>query len=217
MRVAIPADAVQDQGENYRKFIRRVGSCVANDFDFASSSPALLDVTSYDTLMYMYIDNNFDYGVFRDSLAANLVPNWNTLPFDERKNCVRDYRYPSNISDEEWHEYFTDAEHESNWNILTAKTRDKVRLPRLFAAFQKISYRLREDQVAVIYLATKELCYDYYYANLPHLLLWITNGSYPALGIDYTNNGFAQMDGYTESIRNELVDIFVNGNYEFGG
>jgi len=217
MRVAIPADEVQMPSENYRSFIRRVGSCVPDYFDFGNSSPSMIDVTSYDTLMYMHMDNQYDYGVFRDSISAILVPQWNTLSFEDRKNCVEHYRYPSDITDQEWYSYFTDEEHETNWNILTAKTRDKVRLLRLFAAFQKISYRMNESQVAVIYMVTKEFCYDYYYANLPHLLLWITNGSYPALGIDFTNNGFAQMNGYTESIRNELLNIFVNGNYEYGG
>jgi hypothetical protein len=170
-------------------------------------------MTSFDTLYVFCCGGMFDYGVFRDSIRDVLVPRWAELFYADRRKCVQHYRYPTNISQEEFDNYFSSAEHERNWAILTTKTR-AVRLQRLFAAFQKISFRLPESQVAVIYIVTKQMCYDYYYANLPHIMLWLQNGQYPALGINYTANGFAQMAGYSTSLMYELLDIFVNGNYE---
>ena len=171
------------------------------------------NVTSFDTLYVFCSGGVFDYGIFRDSIRNILIPQWAELLYADRKKCVQHYRYPTNISQAEFDNYFTAAEHEKNWSVLTTKTR-AVRLQRLFAAFQKISYRLPEAQVAVIYMVTKNMCYDYYYANLPHIMLWLQNGSYPALGINYTTNGFAQMAGYSTSLMYELLDIFANGNYE---
>lgn len=183
---------------------------VPNDHVFSQDED---DVTSVDTLLTMTNGRKFDYGVFRDSLRDILVTDWGALMYEDRKKCVQHYRYPADISQGEWDTYFTEAEHERNWSILTARTR-AVRLSRLFAAFQKISYRLPETYVGMIYMTTKEMCYDYYYANLPHVILWLQNGSYPALGIDYTSNGFAQMPGYSVELMYELLDIFVNGNYD---
>src|SRR5574343_621732 len=182
---------------------------VPDNYGFTSSSAE--DVTTLNTLYIFYEYKRYDCGVYRDSLRDNLVQNWNSLSFDDRKECIRAYRYPSDITQSEWDTYFTEQEHEYNWNQVCVNTRESLRLPRLFAAFQKVSYRCTEVQTMLIYLQVKDLCYDYYYANLPHLLLWIQNGSYPALGIDYTNNGFAQMDGYTTTLRDELLDIFING------
>lgn len=172
------------------------------------------DVTTIESLRILSTVGVFDYGVFRDSLSSNIVPNWADLTFDDKRNCAKHYRYPSDISQDEWLTYFTEVEHEANWNETVSRTRDDVRLQRLFAAFQKVSYRLTQGQVATVYMTTKNMCYDYYYANLPHLILWITNGAYPAMGINYTNNGFAQMSGYTQSLMLELVDIINNGNYK---
>lgn len=177
---------------------------IANDAD---------DMTSVSTLLIFRDMNRYDSSVFRDSIRDNIVPNWNSLSFDVKKECVRYYRYPTDISQEEWDSYFTASEHEYNWNVIVNDTRD-CRLSRLFAAFQKISYLCTEVQVMMIYLAVKEMCYDYCYANLPHLLLWIQNASYPELGIDYTNAGLANMSGYTTLLRDSLLDILVNGNYQ---
>ena len=83
----------------------------------------------------------------------------------------------------------------------------------MFAAFQKISYELTQAQVATIYMTTKMMLIDYYYANLPHILFWIQNGVYPPMGINFTTNGFQQMSGFSPTLEMQLLDILVNGNY----
>ncbi len=183
---------------------------VPNNHVFSSSEE---DVTTFDNLYVFANGGKFDYGVFRDSLQEIVILDWGALSFEERRKCIKHYKYPASISQEEFNSYFSESEHERNWNILTVKTR-AVRLQRLFAAFQKISYRLNAAQVATIYMVTKNMCYDYYYASLPHVIYWVQNGAYPPLGINFTSNGFAQQGGFSTSVMNELLDIFVNGNYE---
>ena len=183
---------------------------VQNDHVFSSDEE---DVTTVDNLYIFSMNRRFDYSVFRDSLRDNLVPKWAELLYEDRKKCIQHYRYPDNISQEDFDSYFTKKEHESNWNTLTARAR-AVRLDRLYAAFNKMSYSLPEMHVALIYMRTKQMCYDYYYAYLPHVIFWIQNGVYPDLGIDYTNDGFAQQPGYSVQLMYELLDIFYNGNYE---
>ena len=157
--------------------------------------------------------NGKDYGYMRDYAKNYFVPSWSGLTFDDRKILIKYFIYPTDISLEEWNSYYSESVNFNNWQTLTQTTRDDVRLKRLYAAFARISYDCTTTQVAVIYLATKPYCIDYWMANLPHLILWITNGSFPALGIDFTTNGFAQMSGYSTDLKNKLLDILVNGNY----
>ena len=171
------------------------------------------EVTSVETLFVLSSSGEFDYGVFRDSLRDNMVPQWANMMYDDRKKCVQHYRYPADLDPGEFASYFSEADHEKNWGILAAKTR-ATRLQRLFAAFHKISYRMTETQVAIVYMTSKQMLVDYYYANLPHILFWVQNGSYPPLGIDYTTHGMAQMSGFTQSLMYEILDILVNGNYD---
>lgn len=156
---------------------------------------------------------NRDYGYMRDFAKAAFVPIWNTLTFEEKKILVKYYIYPETISAEEWATYYSNSENYLHWNYLAKETRDSVRLARLYAAFSKVSYDFTTNEVAAIYLISKPYCIDYWMANLPHLVLWISNGSLPALGIDFTSNGLAQRSGYTTAKRDALLDIIVNGNY----
>jgi hypothetical protein len=183
-----------------------------NNYDFSVSN--VTDVTTPELLEIFYEKSLIEYGVFRDSLVSIFIPIWNSLSFDSRKTCVKHYRYPANISQDEWNSYFSGSDQEMNWNDVCVKTRD-MRLTRLFAAFQKISYNLTTTQTALIYMTTKAYCVDYYYANLPHVIFWLQNGTYSPLGIDFTTNGFAQASGYSTALRDELLDILINGNYVY--
>lgn len=182
---------------------------VPDDYDFAGN--AAIDITSPSSLELFTESGKLEYGVFRDSLTNLFIPIWTDLSLDEKTICVKHYKYPPTISQGEFDSYFPPATHENNWNALTKASRD-IRLKRLFAAFSKISYDLTSAQVAAIYLTTKNLCFDYYYANIPNLVCWITNAQSP-LGPNYTSAGLAQMSGYTTTLRDQLLDILINGNY----
>lgn len=183
---------------------------VSNNYNFELNNST--DVTSVRMLETFYGASKIEYGVYRDSLKTLFVPNWVNLTFDEKKLCVKEFCYPSDITNEEWLTYYSFSEHESNWLPLVISCRE-YRQKRLFAAFTKLTYYCTVSQTAVIYMTVKTMCIDYYYGNLPHLVLWISNGSYPALGVDFTNSGFAQASGYTTQLRDSLLDIFINGNY----
>lgn len=185
---------------------------VPNNYDFDANDA--VDVTSPSALEVFTDAGLLEYGVFRDTLAALFVPQWGTLSHDEKKICIKHFKYPANITQEEYASYYSGEQSEMNWNIITKKSRDLQRHNRLFAAFSKISYTLNTLQVANIYMVTKDLCFDYYYANIPNLIFWINNGVSP-LGQDYTNNGFQQCSGYSDELRDALLDILINGNYVF--
>jgi hypothetical protein len=184
---------------------------VPDTYDFSGNSAD--DVTSIETLMVFCEINRYDYDVLRTTYKTLYNPIWSGLTFDDRQLLVKHYCYPPEITQDEWFTYYTDAEHYNNWNTLVIRTRDQSRLIRLFSAFARISYELTTAQTAVIYMTSKVYCIDYYYGNLPHLVLWISNGYYPALGIDFRAHGFAQMDGYSDGLRDRLLDIINNGNY----
>lgn len=183
---------------------------VIDSYNFSANTAD--DVTSIETLYSFYSINRFDYEVLRSTYKTLYIPNWTGLTFEDKQFLVKHYCYPDDISDEEWLSYYTNDEHFENWNQLVDMCRD-TRLSRLFAAFKALSYYCTKTQTAVIYMTTKEYCVDYYYSNLPHLLYWITNGGYAPLGIDFTNSGFAQFDGYSDELKNKLVEIILNGKY----
>ncbi len=184
---------------------------VPDNYNFSANTAD--DVTSIETLYMFYTLNRYDYDVLRTTYKALYNPIWTGLTFEERQFLVKNYCYPTDITNEEWLAYYTDEEHFLNWKELLIITRDDARLLRLFAAFSRISYECTQAQVAVIYLTTRQYCIDYYYGNLPHLVLWISNGTYPALGIDFSSHGFMQMSGYSDGLRDRLLNIIVNGNY----
>ena len=63
------------------------------------------------------------------------------------------------------------------------------------------------------YTSTKQFKDDYIDAALPHLTCWLTNTSYAPLGIDYTNNGFAQQSYYTTTFAQLAASILIYGNH----
>jgi hypothetical protein len=184
---------------------------VPDDYDFLNSG--FEDKTTLTNLLYFYEDLYFDYISLRDYIKTNIVPNWTSLTFEDKKKITQLYCYPANITSEELLTYWTVDEQEAMWNEITIKTRN-TRQTRLFAAFQKISYELTELQVASIYLTTKQYCIDFWFAKLPTLINWISNLPNPISQENFTNNGFAQMSGYSTKLKNDLLDILVNGNYK---
>lgn len=194
---------------------------VPDNFNFSASPQIYVDTTSVQTLNVFCCASSFDYGVFRDSLVVNIIPTsvsnpaWNALSFTDRQTCVSHYKYPVDISDAEFATYYTTKQHELNWNSTVVRTRVQQRYPRLMACFQKISFECTQLQTATIYLTVKQMCLDYYFGNIPNILCWVTNTVSP-LGPDFTHAGFLQTAGYSVELRDTIVDILTNGNYELG-
>ena len=76
---------------------------------------------------------------------------------------------------------------------------------------QQIALQVTEAEAVAFYTDTKPFKDDYIDAGLPYLEMWLTNGSYPALGIDYTTAGFAQQSYYTASMLQMCVDYLITG------
>lgn len=146
----------------------------------------------------------------RDFLKAEFVPLWGNLINEDRKELVRIYCYPTNITEEEWSSYFTVEVHRDNWAFLVTEER-KARTKRWEKMIEEVSYYNTMLENDDLYLTTKVMAEDYKVGKRPHIYYWITNGSLPAYGIDFTTNGFAQKSYYTEEKKNILVDIYING------
>jgi len=77
---------------------------------------------------------------------------------------------------------------------------------------QQIALEVTEAEALAFYTDTKPFKDDYIDAGLPHLELWLTNGDYAPLGIDYTTTGFAQQSYYTASMLQMCIDYLITGN-----
>lgn len=207
MKIARKIADIQGEDENYNAFIARVGFAVKDTYDFATELSE--DITTVLNCRILFILGAIDLILYKDLLKQNFVPIWNTLTQDEKLECVRNYNYPA---PEDLSQYYTDAELEQFWSELVVRTK-LDRAARFEAARVKVSYQVSPLVSLQFYNDTKAFKDDYIDANIPSLYLWLTNGSYMPLGIDFTNNGFAQKPYYTDFMRDFCIDIFIDGLY----
>lgn len=170
------------------------------------------DITSVNSLEEGFLIGAYDYNKFRDSCKVNILPIFSALTSNDQKKMVSHYIYPSNYTQEEIDAFFNSEEQISNWINLAALCKDS-RNKRWESARRRISFELTLVESLGFYLDTKSFKYDFIDANLPHLTLWLSNGTYAPLGIDYSSNGFAQKNYYTTDRMNICLDILINGNY----
>lgn len=107
---------------------------------------------------------------------------------------------------------FTQEEEKKHWDDLASAAKAS-REKRWEAARRKVSFYLSPAEGLDLYTSTRDLSFDYKDASAASLVLWVTNESDPALGIDCTTSGFSQKPYYTTELRDLIVDILVNGNY----
>lgn len=182
---------------------------VSDNYDFNANDAT--DVTSVSSLKLLLKSYRIDLIKLRDSSKLYLLPDWNNLSDEDKKYLVSVYIYPITFTQGDIDLLFTETEQLNNWKNLVDITKQN-RDARWDYARQKISFYLTTLEILDLYTSTKSYKGDYEDANLPYLVLWITNGSYPAFGIDFTSNGFAQKTYYTVALRDLLVDILVSGN-----
>jgi hypothetical protein len=184
---------------------------IVNDsYNFSGNNS--IDVTSVFTLKTFYDINQFDYIVFRDSCKANVITNWSGLSSDEQKELIKYYIYPPSVVQADIDAFYSADEQIVNWVVL-ADISKQARENRWEATRQKISFNLSQSATLALYEDTKSFKGDFIDANLPNLVLWLTSGTYPPLGIDYTTTGFSSKPYYSASIESMCIDILVNGNY----
>ena len=76
---------------------------------------------------------------------------------------------------------------------------------------ERIAFEVNQAEALSFYTDTKGFKGDYIDAGLPHLELWLTNGTYPALGIDYSTTGFANQPYFTPTMLQMCIDYLVSG------
>lgn len=210
MKISIPQASAQLPEETYKGFLRRCALSVPDNYDFIANNST--DVTNALSLEILWLDQHYDYIVLRDSLKLHVLPNFDTLSLEDKKILVKYYIYPVTYTQADIDALFTTEEQKVNWEILASVSKI-ARKQRWEACRQKVSFTLSQLESLQFYNDTKGFKGDYEDANLPHLTLWLSNGSYPTLGIDYTLNGFAQKTYYSEERKNICLDILINGNY----
>lgn len=181
---------------------------VDDAYDFTANQAT--DITTIDNLFFFFSYLRIDYIRLRDCLKQYFIPVWDSLSPADKKTLVRYYIYPTTFTQADIDALFTAQEQKNNWETLAKISRD-ARANRWEVARQKISFYLTEIEGLQLYTDTKPFKDDYVDANLPHLIMWIINGAYPPLGIDYTANGFAQKSYYSVERKNVLVDCLVYG------
>lgn len=183
---------------------------VADDYDFEINNAT--EVTSVINLSLFWDKGFMDYIKFRTSIKKNILPIFYECSEADQKTMVSHFIYPDDFTQESIDVFFTDEEQKSNWQFLVATTMEG-RKARWEIARQKVSFELTELESLQFYYDVKRYKDDYLDANLPHLVLWLSSGAYPDLGIDFTETGFSSKPYYTDYRRDLVLDIFVNGNY----
>jgi hypothetical protein len=171
------------------------------------------DYTNVMTWVSIVYNCVFDYTKMRDFAKSEFLPNWDNLSLDEKRVLAIHYIYPLTISQQDFDDLITPETQLNVWVKLARDTKT-CREKRWEAARRKISFYLTEAQTLDLYLATKDYSVEYKDANIPKLSCWIASSAYAPLGIDFTATGFSQKSYYTTTLRDILLDILINGNYE---
>lgn len=182
------------------------------DDDYDTSANNKEDASSYYSIDAFYSVFRFDYICKRNFLKKHVLPKFQNLDYDEQKELIRYRIFPEGITDAELLDYFTEEEQRINWKELLSYERE-ARSNRVEELRLQISYDMTPFQQVDMYLTVRDYLYDYIVADLPHLTLWFTNGTWEEFNVDFSNNGFQQKSYYSNEMLGIFVDILSNGNY----
>ena len=166
-----------------------------------------IDVTDVYSLFEFCKVNQIDYIQYRNYCKEYLLPNWDNLDKFNKKELVKHNICINNFEkliyytiEEQFKNYFTIINYEVN-----------AREERWREAMITAGFMIGNDQLKRLsmYNDTKSFRGDYIEADLPNLILWLTNGTYPALGIDYSSIGFRSKFYYDANIENAVLEILT--------
>lgn len=205
MKLAKKTVDIQLPDESYNSYIRRVAYPVKDDYDFVANSAT--DITTQQNALIMYRLDKIDGILYKAILKQWFLPNWATLSVDEKRELIAVLVYPAATDLRP----FCTLEEEIMWTREFGSITKRARENRWESARIKMIHGLTEMDSLSFYVDTKPYKDDYVDANIPSLILWLSNGSYPALGIDFTANGFAQKTYYTIDRKNACLDVLQYG------
>lgn len=148
-------------------------------------------------------------------LAGFSLENWANLSIDIKKIGAKMFFVPYNIR----LTVVTEQEDYNNWEDLVFQTQGTptqiyIGRAKTFDEMRKcVSHKVRKE---ILSMSDSQLMLKdvgqmvnwFINANTPDFKQWIIN----EVGTIYENDGFAQKSYYSESLKNELYDIY-NGNY----
>lgn len=205
MKLAKKITDIQLPSESYNSFIRRVIYAVKDDYDFVTNQAD--DITTQQNALIAYRLNMIDAILYKSILKQYFLPNWALLTTEEKRELISVLVYPAATDLRP----FCTLEEEIMWTREFGSITRSAREFRWDTARLKMIHGLTEMESLSFYTDTKPYKDDYLDANIPSLILWLSNGSYPPLGIDFTTNGFAQKSYYTLDRKNTCLDVLQHG------
>ena len=169
--------------------------------------PNDIDVTSTKSLIAFLPSGQIDYIQFRQFCKDELLPNWINLSEEEKLNLVK-----HNIAPDENEKLsrVSIQEHEINFYEII-RLEKQARFERWEKAKKYIAFEFRNNQLnqLLMYQDTKLYKDDYIDAELPYLIHWIASNTNPALGIDFTANGFSSKAYFSQPIQTKLLNLLL--------
>lgn len=166
-----------------------------------------IDVTNPFNLYEFFRVGQIDYIQYRKYLKQDVLPNWDSLSSIQKIEMVKHNVAPSQLEKDS---FFSQAEQIDHY-IKIVGLEVEARQARWNEAMSRAAFYLLGNDLArlMMYNDSKIFRNDYIEADLPHLILWISDGSYPQLGIDFTSNGFGSKPYYNQSIKNAVLEVLL--------
>jgi hypothetical protein len=166
-----------------------------------------VDVTCVFGLKEFFRVGQIDYLQYRKYLKDYLLPDWANLPLEDKVEMVN-----HNVAPTQEDKDALVSQEQQLMNYVTIVEREvKSRQARWDVSMAKAAFYLFGNDLGrlMMYNDAKVFRNDYIEADLPHLILWLTDGTYPALGIDFTNTGFGSKPYYSEVIKSTCLEILT--------
>lgn len=193
--------------EEYNTFIARVAYGVKDDYDFSANLAE--NISTLQNSIIVFRLSVVDAIFFRELLKTNVLPNWATISFDEQKQLVAYFIYPTGT---DLNLYYTPEEQYQLWQELAHITKSS-REARIEQMRSKVSYYITMIEACDFFNAVESLIPRYEQANRPDLQCFIQGTAYPPLGIDYTTNGFPSKTYFSVERQDLLLNILIYGLY----
>ena len=165
------------------------------------------DVTTVSSLYEFFRVGQIDYIQFRRYCKEYILPMWSSLTDQEKKELVKHNIAPTA---EDKLLYYTLEEQFTNY-VTLVDLEIKARRVRWEVAMKTAAFELLDNQLAQlqIYNDAKIFRDDYIEADLPLLLLWLTDSNSLQLGVDFTSNGFSSKPYYSEDTKLKVLQILT--------
>jgi len=183
---------------------------IISDAELLNNSNLYIDRTNRPIYWELYGYKLSDSILVKDSIQSIYNANgWTSFKgIEEKKSVARVLAYT--LTQIELDEVLTPQE-QINAKLFAIANAKIGRVNRWEVLRQQLAVKVTQSQSLSFYSDTEIFKGKYIDVGLPHLYMWLTNGIYPPLGIDFTNNGFAETSYYTIEMKQICIDYLKTG------